>query len=115
MDEPETEIRDRALLRLAGIFRVPVSALKPELRFGIDLKASFVSDFRRNELDRVSDDIHDVADRAVTKEFESGRLVISTVSDYCDHMVRCSKVKPENVKILFEADEQKRQRSAGSI
>lgn len=101
MNESEKAIRDSALLRLGGIFHLPVAALNPEYRFGVDLKSSFVSDFRRNELDQVNDDIHDVADRAIAKELASGQLTIQTVGDYCDHMVRCSKTRPKDVKNLF--------------
>jgi len=103
MDEIEEKIRAKALLRLAGIFHVPVAALSPERRFD-DLKASFVSDFRRNEFDQVSDDIHDVADRVVAKELGSGALTINTVGDYCDHMVRCSRAKQKDVKRLLGID-----------
>ena len=101
----EEVIRHKALARLSGIFRVPVTELSPGCRFGEDLKASFVSDFRRNELDQVNDDIHDVADRVVTKEFVSGRLTIRTVGDYCDHMIRCYGIKPKDVKRLLGIDQ----------
>ncbi len=72
MDETEEMIRGKALLRPSGIFGVPAAELNPERRFGDDLKATFVSDFRRNELDQVNDDIHDVADRAIARELGSG-------------------------------------------
>lgn len=101
MSEIEQLIRERALLRLADIFKVPVETLTPEYRFGDDLKATFISDFRRNEFDRVDDDIHDVADRSITEELRSGSLTIKTVRDYCDHMVRCSKAKPKIVDKLL--------------
>ncbi len=97
----EKTIRDRALVRLAEVFQVPVSSLGDEFRFGVDLKASFVSDFRRNELDLIHDDIHDVADKSIAKELRSERLIIRTVGDYCAYMVRCSGTKPKDVaKVL---------------
>ena len=95
-------IRERALLRVAGVFHIPVETLRREQVFGVDLNPSFVSDFRRNELDQIGDDITDVADRAVVKQLESGQLVIRTVGDYCDHMVRCYEMKPEDVKHVLE-------------
>lgn len=98
MDDTEKLIREKALLRLSGIFGIPVTDLSPDRRFGDDLKASFVSDFRRNEFDKVNDDIHDVADREITREMASGRLTIHTVGDYCDHMVRCSKSRLKEVR-----------------
>lgn len=104
MDRFEKKIRKRALFRLAGIFHLPAAELTEKHRFGVDLKPSFVSDFRRNELDRINDDIHDVANGDTIKEFKSGNLVVQTVGDYCDHMVRCSKFKLKDVKILLEIE-----------
>lgn len=105
MEEFEKLIREKALLRLAGIFKVPVAALTPERRFGDDLKASSVSDFRRNEFDQIDDDIHDVADQSIAKEMSSGSLIIKTVADYCDHMVRCGKTKRKAVEKLLGVDQ----------
>lgn len=115
IEEAGNAIRERALLRVAGVFRISVETLRPEHIFGVDLKPSFVSDFRRNELDQIDDDIHDVADRAVAKQFESGQLVIRTVRDYCDHLIRCSQTKPKEVERIFELDEKQRQRSTASV
>jgi len=102
MSEIEEKIRDKAMLRLSRIFGVPLEAIAPERRFGEDLKASFVSDFRRNELDRVNDDIRDVADRLIAKELDSGNLTIGTAGEYCDHMVRCSKSRPRDVQRVLD-------------
>lgn len=112
MREQEQIIRERALLRVARLFRMPVAELRLDHTFGVDLKPSFVSDFRRNEFDQIDDDIHDVADRTVAKEFKSGKLVIQTVGDYCDHLVRCSRTKPKDVERIFELDEKRNSRSA---
>ena len=76
------------------------------LRFGgDDLSVSFVSDFRRNELDRVTDDILDVADRTIAKEIASGHLTMQTVGEYCDLMARCSRTRRNDVLKLLEIDE----------
>lgn len=104
MDDRDELVRAAAQGRLASIFRVSATTLSTDLRFGYDLKASFVSNFRRNELDRINDDIRDVADREILKELSSGRLTISTVGDYCDHMVRCSKTKPIEVKRIVDVE-----------
>lgn len=105
VDEAEKLIREKALLRLSGIFGVPVADLNPARRFGgDDLKVSFVSDFRRNELDRVTDDIFDVADRAIAKEISSGSLKMQTVGEYCDLLVRCSRTRQKAVKKLLGID-----------
>lgn len=89
---------DAAMKRVAEVFGISIDDLRPELTFGEDLKCSFVSDFRRNEFDMIGDDINDVADRNVAKELASGTLVITTVGDYCRHMVRCYEAKPEDVE-----------------
>ena len=102
MSEIDERIRGKAMARLARIFGVSLETLSPERRFGEDLKASFVSDFRRNELDRINDDIHDVADRLIAKELASGKLTISTAGDYGDHMIRCSKTRPKEVEKLLD-------------
>lgn len=101
-DEVKRAIRMHALRRLSEIFHVPLAALNPELRFGIDLRSSFVSDFRRNELDIVNDDIHDVADNEITKLLASELLVIRTVDEYCDHMIRCSISRQADVASLLK-------------
>lgn len=94
----DSEIERRAVERVASIFSVPVDMVERNWRFGHELKSSFRSDFRPNELDRINDDIHDVADKEILREFTAGVLTISTVGDYCDLMVRCSK--KEEGKVL---------------
>ncbi|MFA6173060.1 MAG: hypothetical protein WC334_03500 [Kiritimatiellales bacterium] len=101
MKVSEQVIREHALARIAEIFDIPVTQLRQDTKFGEDLKASFVSDFRFNELDKVYFDIGDVADRQITKELKRGEGTIYTIEDYCNHMVRCYETKPEDVsKIL---------------
>lgn len=97
----EKRIRECALSRIADIFGVPVEQLRHELIFGKDLNASFVSDFRFNQLDQVFHDIRDVADRKITREFSKGLLTICTVGEYCDHMVRCYETMPEEVSRIL--------------
>lgn len=87
----EELIKRQALQRLSEIFHTPIENIKPESRFGVDLKAKFFSDFKRNELDQVNGDIHEVADRKTLKQLGTGELMIGTARDYCDHMVRSSK------------------------
>lgn len=98
MNDVEKWIWDAAMKRVAEVFAISLDDLRPELKFDEDFKCSFVSDFRRNEFDMIRGDIDDVADRKVAKELASGALVITTVGDYCRHMVRCYEVKPEDVK-----------------
>ena len=102
MEKMEEAIRGGARNRIAQVFRLAPETLSLDAEFGKDLKASFVSEFKNNEFDRLSDDIGDVADRVVRKQIESGKLVIRTVADYCDHMVRCHQRNPEEVRRLLD-------------
>ncbi len=95
-------VRSAALQRIGEVFGVSASSLSQDARFGVDLNASFNSDFRRNELDIISDDIHDVADKRSARDLASGRLVIHTVGDYCDFMERCSTTNPREVRHLLK-------------
>jgi hypothetical protein len=85
----EERIRLQSLRRIAAVFCVPIDQLQLDMRFGADLKCSFVSWFRANEYDQIDRDIHDAADSKTAKELASGALEIQTVGDYCEHMVRC--------------------------
>ena len=90
-------IRQHALRHLAEVFRLPETALTNDARFGQELKAAPPSDFKPNEFDLIDDDIKDVADKRLLKEMAQGLLVIQTVGDYCEHMIRCSALKPQAV------------------
>jgi len=93
----DEQIRHCAREKIARLFGVEIDVLSDKAIFGEDLKARFVSDFRMNEFDQLNDDIRDVADRQILKELDSGSLVIRTVFDYCNHMIRCVRLKPEEV------------------
>jgi len=97
MDVTDDELRRAAKLRVASLFNVSADTLGLDVAVGEGLKASFVSDFKANEFDQLDYDIRDVADRQTLKEMGNGVLVIRTVGDYCEHMVRCYRTKPEDV------------------
>lgn len=94
---PEEVIRRHALRRVAEVFGIAEESLSSDARFGQELKASHVSDFKANEFDAIDNDIKDVADKRLLKEMAQGVLVIQSVGDYCEHMVRCSAINPEEV------------------
>lgn len=104
MNVIEQQIWDAAMRRVSVVFEIPIGAICSGQKFGEDLKCSFVSDFRRNELDRINDDIRDVLDHKATKDIASGALVIRTVEDYCRHMVRCYETKPKAVKQVLDIE-----------
>ncbi len=97
MEFSDDDLRDAAKRRVAALFGVEPHALVSGAAFGDALKATFVSDFRDNEFDQLSCDIRDVADRAILRELNTGVLVIRTVGDYCEHMVRCYRTRPNDV------------------
>jgi hypothetical protein len=105
MDKIEKYIWNAAMRRVAGVFRKPLDDISPKLKFGEDLKCSFVSNFRRNELDIILDDIHDVADWEAVRDIAAGILVIRTVQDYCEHMIHCYVTKPIIVRQVLHIDE----------
>ncbi|MGE0383047.1 MAG: hypothetical protein AB7O90_19615 [Hyphomicrobium sp.] len=93
----DESIRRHALLRISRLFNVEAGSLPTDASFGKELRPSFVSDFKVNEFDRLDNDIKDVADREILKELRSGVLTIRTVRDYCEHMVRCYRTRPDEV------------------
>ena len=93
----EEVVRMHALRRLAEVFGVPEASISIDARFGQDLKADTRSDFKANQLDIIDFDIKDVADKRLLKEMAEGKVVIQTVGDYCQHMVRCSSINPDEV------------------
>jgi hypothetical protein len=101
MSEIETAIRRHSLQRLASVFKVEIDTLQPGTRFGEDLKARPVADFKANEFDIIDGDIKDVADKPLLRAISRGDLEIRTVGDYCDHMVRCYSTKPKDVARLL--------------
>lgn len=103
----DEKIRQLALMRIADVFNKELSNLALDAVFGVDLKASFVSYFKENEFGLLIDDVRDVADRSILKELDSEVLVIRTVGDYCEHMVRCYRTKPDEVARILNLDNKK--------
>jgi hypothetical protein len=99
---PEHIVRQHALRRLADVFQVAEVSLSPDHRLGEELKAAPVADFRFNEFDTLDDDIKWVADRRLLQQMATGDLIIHTVGDYCDHMVRCSQLNTTRVADLLK-------------
>ena len=98
MAPPSAEVvRRHSLRHLAEVFGVSEASLSLDARFGHELKANPASDFKANQFDIIDGDIKDVADKRLLKEMAQGTLVIQTVGDYCEHMVRCSGINPEEV------------------
>ncbi len=100
-DVTKQEIFDQAKKRIAKIFSIPVESLNLKDRFDGELQASFVSDFKDNEFDKINYDLQDVADKSMRKKLQSGDVVVNTVEDYCEYMCACFEVNPKGVyKVL---------------
>lgn len=93
----EEVVRRRSLRHLAEVFGVFEASLSHDARFGQELKANPASDFKANQFDILDSEIKDVVDKRLLKEMAQGKLIIQTVGDYCEHMVRCSSINPEEV------------------
>jgi hypothetical protein len=91
-------IKAKALRRVAYLFKRPLSVLRLDDRFGIELDASFVSDFRRNEMDRILFDVEDIAE---ILDDESVFSHIVTVNDFCNLVDRLYKANPNQCEMLF--------------
>lgn len=100
----EETVRHYARLRISHLFGTQPDLLANEAAFGKELKASFVSDFKENEYDKLDHDIKGVSDRSILKELSSGQLVIQTVEDYCDHIVRCYENNPRAVMHVLQIE-----------
>lgn len=97
MHHDDEVIRKHSVHRLTKIFKVGEQTLVPGARFGHELAATSRSDFGRNEFDLVDDDIKDVSDNRTRKALAKGSLLIETVNDYCEHMIRCYRSRPDEV------------------
>jgi hypothetical protein len=86
-------VAGRALSRIAWIFRVSEEELGPEKRFGSDLRESFVSDFRHNELDRIGFDIEEMVDGIGDISIRSRK--VQTVAEFCALAEEFRAAKPE--------------------
>lgn len=109
----ERVVRERAHARVAQVFGLTPDSLQSGAEFGKELKASFVSDFRYNEFDKIDQDIKDVADRTRRKRLASGELVIRTVADYVDHMAACYATNPREVARVLGLELERSGRQAG--
>lgn len=99
---PAYVLRQHALRRLADVFQVTEASRSLADRFGEELQAAPATDFRLNEFDILDDDIRWVADKQLLRDMARGSLVIRTVEDYCNHMIRCSQINPTRVTEILK-------------
>jgi RHS repeat-associated protein len=92
--------RQHALQLLTEVLEVAAESLPHDARFGEELKAQTVSSFKRPAFNIICDDVTDVADKPIRKEIGQGKLVIKSVGDYCDHMVRCSRISNNGNQVV---------------
>jgi len=98
MNYSEEDISNASIKKVAELFNLPYKDILPNYEFGKDLLCDRErSDFKENEFDLMLFDIRYVADRKTTKELNSEKLVIRTVNDYCEHMIRSYETNPKRV------------------
>ena len=83
--------------RIANIFNIVVNDIQANFRFGEELDASFISDFRHNELDQIVFDIEEfeliLYPNKINKE-------VSIVKDYIILLAQCRQANFEEYQIL---------------
>lgn len=94
-------IYECSLQRISKVFGVPVETLSLEARFGVELVTGPSSFWHENAFDVIDADIRDVADFSLRRKMAKGVYEISTVGDYCSHMVRCYKTRPRVVRKIL--------------
>jgi len=105
MNDDNECVRKMALLRLSKVLKIPLDSLSREMRFD-SITPSFVSFFKRNEIEVIRDDVYDVAPSEIYKSLEKGDLIIITINDYVNHMIVCYSKSPGMVtSVLGEIEE----------
>jgi len=100
-------LRNKILSHIASVLKVPSESLNDEMRFGIDIKPSFVSDFKYNELDILIEDMRDACSGKILTEWNRGEINTETVGEYIEHIIRCYNENPKLVtKLIFANDVQ---------
>lgn len=101
MTNIEPQIREKSLLRLAGVFNVDVSELHDDLDMTTAFKANTVKFWKRNQFDMILDDVRDAAGKETIKLLNAGKTEIKTVKDYIEFMVLCYKENPKLVMLVL--------------
>ncbi|WP_143694613.1 hypothetical protein [Variovorax sp. JS1663] len=86
--------------RVASVFGLKIEQIHSGMHFEHDFSAAPVFDWKRNEFNQLSDDFRDVTDRKIERELNNGLLVVHTVGDYCNHMVRCYRANAKEVNYV---------------
>lgn len=99
-------LRQNILLYLSKVLNTPVELLKDEMILGVDIKPSFVSDFKYNELDALIEDLRDIGSGAIAKEWKRGDVKIESVGDCVKYISRCYDAKPKLVSnLIFKSNQ----------
>ncbi|WP_341503749.1 hypothetical protein [Gallaecimonas sp. GXIMD4217] len=101
MDNLESKIKQKSIERLAALLDVDASTLSEEMSLATAVKPNPVKFWKRNQFDKILDDIRDVADKESTKLLESGDFEVKTVQDYVNFMIRCYEENPKLVLLVL--------------
>lgn len=97
----ENQLRNRILLHLSQVLEIPINEIASDMKFGVDIKSNFQSDFKYNALDILIEDARDVCSGKIAKEWNRGEIIIDTISDYIEHMIRCNRENPRLVDMVI--------------
>jgi len=99
------------LCRISWLFDVPGEDLDQAWEFGCDLRPSFVSDWRENEVDQLLVDVQEMQARLGKRSSRSEPVL--TVGGYCALAVEFKEVDPNGYRRLVRRwDKEARMRNA---
>jgi hypothetical protein len=101
MKDVEQLIRDKSIERLTKIFNVEASLLSDDIDLTTQFDPKPVSFFKRNEFDKVADDLQDAASNNILSKLNAREIEVKTVGDYINFMIMCYKDRPNMVESIF--------------
>lgn len=89
----------KARERISSLFELPVENINASWRFGHELKPSFTSDFRKNQIDHLQFDVDEV--KVAVENKINIPDVIETVDDFCTLIKQFYEVDSKYCESLF--------------
>ena len=97
----EKKVYAAAIKYIAENFKVPISNVKRDSVFGLDLKQKSRPSLSEDIYEDLRFDFVLILDKKTRKEFESGRLKINTVDEFCDQVIRCYRLNKSTVSCML--------------
>jgi hypothetical protein len=100
MNEQDVPVARIASQRVAQVFGLAVDEVNLASRFGIELPASSVSDFKENELDQILGDIQEIRDIMPRGDLPAGE--VRTVGDFVALLEEFQRTNPRAYQVLMK-------------